>query len=58
MWRNWQTRRLQVPVGLIARGGSTPLIRIKPAVKLIPVYPIIFISLFIIFAFIHIIVFF
>ena len=29
MWRNWQTRRLQEPVGL-ARGGSTPLIRIRP----------------------------
>jgi hypothetical protein len=28
MWRNWQTRRFQVPVGL-ARGGSTPLIRIR-----------------------------
>ncbi len=31
MWRNWQTRRFQVPVGF-ARGGSTPLIRILSCV--------------------------
>src|SRR6266550_6868167 len=23
-WRNWQTRRIQVPVSLTGRGGSTP----------------------------------
>ena len=23
-WRNWQTRRIQDPVGIISRGGSTP----------------------------------
>ncbi len=27
IWRNWQTRRFQVPVG--DRAGSTPVIRTK-----------------------------
>ena len=29
IWRNWQTRRFQVPVG--DRAGSTPVIRTKKA---------------------------
>jgi hypothetical protein len=28
MWRNWQTRQIQVLVGVKSLGGSTPLIRI------------------------------
>lgn len=28
MWRNWQTRKIQVLVGVKSLGGSTPLIRI------------------------------
>ena len=31
IWRNWQTRRFQVPVG--DRAGSTPVIRTKIAVQ-------------------------
>ena len=31
IWRNWQTRRFQVPVG--DRVGSTPVIRTKIAVQ-------------------------
>ena len=27
MWRNWQTRKIQVLVGVKSRGGSSPLIR-------------------------------
>ena len=30
MWRNWQTRRFQVPVG--DRAGSNPVIRTKKRV--------------------------
>ena len=31
MWRNWQTRKIQVLVGVKSRGGSSPLIRtLKP----------------------------
>jgi hypothetical protein len=29
MWRNWQTRKIQVLVGVKSRGGSIPLIRIR-----------------------------
>jgi hypothetical protein len=29
MWRNWQTRQIQVLVGVKSLGGSTPLIRIQ-----------------------------
>lgn len=29
MWRNWQTRKIQVLVGITPRGGSIPLIRIR-----------------------------
>ncbi len=29
MWRNWQTRKIQVLVGVKSRGGSIPLIRIQ-----------------------------
>ena len=33
MWRNWQTRKIQVLVGVKSRGGSSPLIRtLKPRV--------------------------
>ena len=28
-WRNWQTRQLEVLVGLISRGGSSPLLGIQ-----------------------------
>ncbi len=29
-WRNWQTRQLEVLVGVKSRGGSSPLSRIEP----------------------------
>ena len=28
-WRNWQTRQLEVLVGVISRGGSSPLLGIE-----------------------------
>ncbi len=33
LWRNWQTRMVQVHVGVISRGGSTPLSRIAHLVR-------------------------